>query len=169
MKYIQMIQRIRFPSVTHAHTHKHTCTPSHWCNSHSPAKPGLAGYLLNFLLPLVPNFCVLSWQTKTSNTIIPACLPWASHLSRGLSTSIIVMCLIWWVSSLCSACPNHLWLPLLITRLTGSSPSSFELCIFLSFLSEQTHISVWLCSHLYLVLNFRRPCLRPDHSSHSTL
>ena len=140
-------------TIMHTHTHVHTPTHTHSFNGHFPSKPGLA-------VPIILILSILIGQAKTLHIrldTIPPSLPWMSllpgslkfHLQHHSSHS---------ASFLRSTCPNHRNLPLLIVKLTRSSPNSPLISIFLVVLqiktthpSKHTHlIPVQRCFMLYL-------------------
>lgn len=124
-------------------THRHTILMAIFSS-----EPGLAGCRLDFPSPLIPRPCILLGQPQTLHILLDT-LTFSANSSLVvpclfLSASIVMQCFTQWSSFWLSPGPNHLNLPLLITKLTVSSPT--VLCINFPF-------SLKPCIHLCCMFN----------------
>ena len=135
--------------------------------------PHLIRYLIPHLILFIPGLRILLGQPKLSMSFLtqshhiffgrPLCLfPTTSNVMQRFTQSL---------SSFRSTCPNHLNLPFLIIKLTGSNPrgclssSLFFLLFSLKYPSDHTYFSA---IHLQFMLNFHRPGLTAMHQTTRT-
>ena len=127
-------------------------------NSHFPGNPRLAGSPLSSVSrDPYPQHRHRKGKTLNirSDTIL-ARLLWTSRLSSSLNLARLTQS----TSSLCSTCPNQRNLPLIITRLTGSSPSNSLSFVFF-FLSLKLTLRTLHANYKFVnvQLIFRSKCL----------